>query len=71
MTLGGVGTGAVIDHVEVVANVDDGIEFFGGTVNASNLFVWAQGDDALDIDQAYSGTITNAMVVLVLLQIML
>lgn len=63
LTLGGVGTGAVIDHVEVVANVDDGVEFFGGTVNASNLFVWAQGDDAIDIDQAYSGTITNSMVV--------
>ena len=26
--------------------------------------VWAQGDDALDIDQAYSGTIDNAVVVL-------
>ena len=27
LTLGGVGTGTVIDHIEVVANVDDGIEF--------------------------------------------
>ena len=44
--------------------MDDGIEFFGGTVNATNLLVWAQGDDALDIDQAYSGTIDNAVVVL-------
>ncbi len=64
LTLGGVGSGTVIDNIEVVANVDDGIEFFGGTVNATNLFVWAAGDDALDIDQAYSGTIDNAMVVL-------
>ncbi|MCB4799824.1 autotransporter outer membrane beta-barrel domain-containing protein [Neotamlana laminarinivorans] len=64
LTLGGVGSGTTIDNVEVVANVDDGIEFFGGTVNASNLLVWAQGDDALDIDQAYSGTITNAVVIL-------
>lgn len=64
LTLGGVGSGTTIDNVEVVANVDDGIEFFGGTVNASNLLVWAQGDDALDIDQAYSGTIDNAVVVL-------
>ncbi|TYA74471.1 hypothetical protein [Seonamhaeicola marinus] len=64
LTLGGVGTGTTIDHVEVVANVDDGIEFFGGTVNATNLLVWAQGDDGLDIDQAYSGTISNAVVVL-------
>ncbi|APY08210.1 hypothetical protein BWZ20_07795 [Winogradskyella sp. J14-2] len=64
LTLGGVGNGTVIDNIEVVANVDDGIEFFGGTCNASNLLVWAQGDDAIDIDQAYSGTIDNAVVVL-------
>jgi len=59
LTLGGVGSGTTIDQIEVVANLDDGIEFFGGNVNASNLLVWAQGDDAFDIDQGYSGTITN------------
>lgn len=64
LTLGSVGRGTVIDHVEVVANFDDGVEFFGGTVNASNLLVWAQGDDALDIDQAYAGTIDNSLVIL-------
>ncbi len=64
LTLGGVGNETIIDNIEVVANVDDGIEFFGGTVDATNLLVWAQGDDALDIDQAYSGIIDNAVVVL-------
>ena len=64
LTLGGVGTGTTIDHIEVVGNVDDGIEFFGGTVNASELLVWGQGDDGLDIDQAYAGTISNSMVIL-------
>ena len=59
LTLGGVGSGTLIDHVEVVSNVDDGIEFFGGTVNATNLLVWGQGDDAYDCDQAYSGTVDN------------
>ena len=63
LTLGGVGTGTVIDNIEVVGNVDDGIEFFGGTVNASNLLVWGQGDDGLDIDQAYAGTVDNAVVI--------
>lgn len=63
LTLGAVGSGTTIDNIEVVANVDDGVEFFGGTVDATNLFVWAQGDDALDIDQAYSGTIDNAVCV--------
>ena len=64
LTLGGVGSGTTINQIEVVGNVDDGIEFFGGTVNASNLLVWGQGDDAIDIDQAYAGTIDGAMVVL-------
>jgi len=63
ITLGGVGTGTVIDHVEVVANKDDGIELFGGSVNVSNALVWAADDDALDIDQAYSGTVDNAVVI--------
>lgn len=62
LTLGGVGAGTEIDNIEVVGNVDDGIEFFGGTVDASNLLVWAQGDDAIDIDQAYSGTVDNVVV---------
>ena len=64
LTLGGVGSGTTIYHIEVLGNVDDGIEFFGGTVNASNLLVWGQGDDAIDIDQAYAGTIDGAMVIL-------
>ncbi len=63
LTLGGVGSGTTINHVEVVGNLDDGIEFFGGTVNASNLLVWSQGDDAIDIDQGYSGTINNVITI--------
>ena len=63
ITLGGVGTGTEIHHVEVVANQDDGIECFGGTVNVSNALVWNQGDDAYDMDQAYSGTIDNVIYV--------
>lgn len=64
LTLGAVGRNTVIDNVEVVANFDDGVEFFGGTVNASNLVVWAQGDDGLDVDQGYAGTVTNSLVIL-------
>lgn len=62
LTLAGVGSGTVIDYVEIVANEDDGIEFFGGTVNASNLIASFQGDDGIDIDQNYSGTISNALI---------
>ena len=64
LTLGGVGSGTTVNQIEVLGNVDDGIEFFGGTVNATNLLVWGQGDDAIDIDQAYAGTIDGALIVL-------
>jgi len=63
LTLGGVGAGTLISHVEVVANQDDGIEIFGGAVNANNLLVWSQGDDGIDLDQGYSGTISNFVVI--------
>jgi len=63
LTLGGVGSGTTIDHIEIYATLDDGIEFFGGTVNASNLLVYYQGDDGLDIDMNYSGTVSNFAVI--------
>lgn len=62
-TLGSVGFGTKMNHIEVVANQDDGIEWFAGAVNASNLVVWGCGDDQLDIDEAFSGKITNALTV--------
>lgn len=63
LTLGGVGSGTVIENVEVVANADDGIEWFGGTVNVTNALVWNCNDDGLDTDQAWSGTVDNWVVV--------
>ena len=62
LTLGGVGNGTTISNVEVVGNQDDGIEFFGGTVNVSNALVWNAGDDAIDTDQGWSGTLDNFIV---------
>ena len=55
LTLGGVGTGTEIEYVEVVGNLDDGIEWFGGTVNAKYLISAFCGDDALDYDMGYRG----------------
>ncbi len=62
LTLGSVGTGTVINNIEVWANLDDGIEFFGGTVNANNLVVAYCGDDGLDTDEGYRGNVQNAIV---------
>ena len=63
LTLGGVGSGTVIENVEVIANQDDGIEWFGGSVSVKNAIVWNSGDDALDADQAWSGTMDNFIIV--------
>ena len=63
LTLGGVGNGTTIENIEIVGNQDDGIEFFGGTVNVYNLLVWFSGDDAIDTDQAWAGTLNNFIVI--------
>lgn len=63
LTLGGVGNGTVINNIEIVANLDDGIEFFGGTVNVSNIVIGFQGDDGVDIDMNYAGTISEFIVI--------
>ena len=63
LTLGGVGSATVIEYVEVIGNQDDGIEWFGGEVNVTNAIVWNAGDDALDTDQAWSGTLDNFIVI--------
>jgi len=65
LTLGGVGSGTVIENVEVVANQDDGIEWFGGTVNVKNVVVWNVGDDGLDTDQSWAGTVDNFFIITV------
>jgi hypothetical protein len=63
LTLGGVGSGTTIENVEVVSNQDDGIEWFGGTVSVTNVVVWNAGDDAIDTDQSWGGTLDNFVVI--------
>jgi hypothetical protein len=55
LTLGGVGRGTTLHHIEVMNNLDDGYEWFGGTVNASYLVAYAAGDDSFDSDEGYRG----------------
>ena len=55
LTLGGVGNGTEIDYIEVYANKDDGIEWFGGAVGVKHAVVSFCGDDSYDFDQAWDG----------------
>ncbi|MCS3529379.1 hypothetical protein [Chryseobacterium sp. JUb7] len=61
LTLAGVGNGTTIDHIQVSYGQDDSFEFFGGTVNATNLVSFAAEDDNFDFDNGYTGTITCAL----------
>lgn len=55
LTLGAVGDGTHISHVEVYANLDDGFEWFGGTVNTKYLVAAFCADDAFDYDEGWRG----------------
>jgi hypothetical protein len=55
ITFGGVGSGTTVDYVQVHANADDGVEFFGGSVNAKHLVLTSIQDDSVDWDNGYNG----------------
>ena len=63
LTLGGVGSGTIVENVEVVANQDDAIECFGGKVNLTNVVSWNAGDDGFDTDQSWGGTLDNFVII--------
>lgn len=55
LTLGAVGDQTIIEHIEVIANFDDGYEWFGGTVNTKYLVSAFCGDDGFDWDMGFRG----------------
>ena len=62
LTLYAVGSGTTIDNVAILNGTDDGVEFFGGTVSASNFYLENNEDDAIDWTEGWNGTLTNAYV---------
>ena len=63
LSLGGIGRGTDIHHVEILNNIDDGIEIWGGTVNLSYVSIWNIGDDSLDVDQGWRGKTQFGLIV--------
>ena len=57
LTMGSVGSGTVIENIQVSYNQDDSFEWFGGTVNAKNLVSYRTQDDDFDTDNGYRGNI--------------
>lgn len=59
ITFYGVGSGTTVDHCEAYKGSDDGFEFFGGTVNISNMVVVSCSDDSYDWTEGWRGKGTD------------
>ena len=55
----GVGNGTIVDHCEAYKGSDDGFEFFGGSVNVSNMVVVSCSDDSFDWTEGWNGKGTD------------
>ncbi len=62
LTLYAVGSGTTINNVAILNGTDDGVEFFGGTVSASNFYLENNEDDAVDWTEGWNGSLTNTYV---------
>lgn len=62
LSLGSVGSGTTIDHIEIISNFDDGIEFFGGDPRVTNVVITYPGDDGLDCDEGFHGSVQKGIV---------
>jgi len=58
----GVGSGTTIENISVIDGADDGVEFFGGTVSASNIYLENNEDDSVDWTEGWNGTLTNTYI---------
>jgi hypothetical protein len=59
LTMAAVGSGTTIEHVQVLAGLDDGFEWFGGAVDAKYLVSYESGDDHFDASEGYSGRVQH------------
>ncbi len=55
----GVGNGTTVDYCQAYKGSDDGFEFFGGSVNVSNLVSVSCSDDSFDWTEGWNGKATN------------
>jgi hypothetical protein len=63
LSMGGIGRGTTVHHVDIMNNVDDGIETWGGTVNYKYVNIWNVGDDSMDTDQGWRGKAQFGLIV--------
>ena len=63
LSLAGIGSGTTIENIKVVNSGDDGVELWGGNVNLTNIIIVGALDDSFDVDNGYTGTVKNLVVV--------
>jgi hypothetical protein len=63
VTFNAVGSGTVVENIQVYSTYDDGLEFFGGAVNVSNYVALYVRDDSIDYSDGYLGTVDTALVI--------
>ena len=63
LTLGGVGSGTTISHIQSHNSSDDGFENFGGTVSLRRFVITGADDDNVDVDTGWQGTIQYLLAV--------
>ena len=63
LSLGGIGRNTEINYLEILNNLDDGIEIWGGTVGLKHFSIWNIGDDSLDVDQGWRGKAQFGLIV--------
>ncbi|MFT5230191.1 MAG: hypothetical protein ACI825_000751 [Planctomycetota bacterium] len=57
-----VGSETEVNNIAIINGADDGVEFFGGTVNATNLYLENNEDDAVDWTEGWSGILNNTYI---------
>jgi len=62
LALRGAGSGTRVSHVQIHINLDDGIEFFGGTASANHILLTGAGDDQLDWTDGWTGTASEVCI---------
>ncbi len=63
LSLGALGAETDLTNIDIMNNVDDGIEIWGGKVNLKYINIWNIGDDSFDVDQGWRGKVQFGLIV--------
>lgn len=62
VSLYAVGSGTTLENIAVINGADDGIEFFGGSAEVTNIYLADNEDDAVDWTEGWNGSVVNTYI---------